>query len=641
MKTEILAALGETGLAPASAIDAGLAANDRVKYAFSLLQLALDHARNPDQPAETLKAERLAAGIDEPDLDLAIPGARATEKVGKDGETVRVPQAAKILENIAADMRLMAAPVLAASPPPTDAAALKGRLKGLLAALPTARDDIVEPAAIQAMTRVGKGPDSLHHLVMDLHKRLNALQAALSRETLDGAAVHGLDAADRPLVSAFMAGVNRTAPLKFSHPGLTTTATRAGGRLVIQNDIGTTDAHVIVIHVQDRRLNVTYTDVHPERLAFFQAMLKPRDFAWEAGKTAMLAAGQPFYLATGQVQSKTDEASRADLEYLGSRLVLLIDWNRARKQLRGFQHGPDRLALLAWAAEADIGHRGFLELGGAALVNRAIEATAGSAMRFGDRLCDVLGDAETAAFLQFAFRAATEGMLASQSPALIQDRVRVALAGQFTNEERQLLGRAAEHAGLVFELAALARDGARADAPHRTRRARRARAVEHDADRIVADTREAVRRRPDYTVFLSLLEAADESADGLEDAVFLLDLAPLDGKALDALQALAELLAEASQEWVKAVGHAGQIGQAAGAAETDDFLAAIARIAALEHEADDAERRLSASAIQHASDFRHLHLFAAVGGRLEAAADALKHASLILREQGLEHVIDG
>ncbi len=89
--------------------------------------------------------------------------------------------------------------------------------------------------------------------------------------------------------------------------------------------------------------------------------------------------------------------------------MFLIDWNRARKQLRAFLRGPDRLALLRWAAEAEVGHRGFLELGGARLVNQAIEATAGSAMHFGDRLCDVLGDAETLEFLRFVFRTATEG----------------------------------------------------------------------------------------------------------------------------------------------------------------------------------------------------------------------------------------
>ncbi len=97
----------------------------------------------------------------------------------------------------------------------------------------------------------------------------------------------------------------------------------------------------------------------------------------------------------------------------------------------------------------------------------------------------------------------------------------------------------------------------------------------------------------------------------------------------------------ASQEWVKAVGHAGQIRGSACVAEPEDFLAAIARIAELEHAADDAQRKLAADGIRHARDCRQLHLFTAVGGKLEAAADALKHASLILREQVLEHVVDG
>ena len=84
-------------------------------------------------------------------------------------------------------------------------------------------------------------------------------------------------------------------------------------------------------------------------------------------------------------------------------------------------------------------------------------------------------------------------------------------------------------------------------------------------------TREAVRRRPDFGLFLSILEAADDAADELEDAVFLLDLDTLQGKALDALQTLADLLAEASQEWIKALGHATQIGRAAGRAESRGF----------------------------------------------------------------------
>jgi hypothetical protein len=53
---------------------------------------------------------------------------------------------------------------------------------------------------------------------MDLHKRLNARQADLAEETLDGAATYNLAEAERPLVAAFMKGVNRTAKLKFAHP---------------------------------------------------------------------------------------------------------------------------------------------------------------------------------------------------------------------------------------------------------------------------------------------------------------------------------------------------------------------------------------------------------------------------------------
>ena len=631
MKTEILAAIGEDGLQPAASLNAALAANDRVKYAFSLLQMALAHGEHPEQPAATLKRERIGCGIDDPDLDTVVAGARMV------GKACRVAGAARILGRIADDMRSMAAPVLATNPD-----GLAARLDGLLGALPATADDLLDPAATSAMMQAGRdGPDSLHCLVMDLHKQLNAMQAALAEETLDGAAAYGLAETDRPMVAAFMAGVNRTAKLKFGHPGLATTATRAGGRLVIQNDIGTTDAHVFVIHVQDLAVSVTYTDVHPERLAFFQEMLKPRAVTWEAGRTAVLAAGAPFYLATGRIEAKDAESCRAYLDFLGSRLVFLIDWNRARKQLRGFMRGSDRLALLRAAAEDDIGHRGFLELGGARLVNQAIEATAGSSMHFGDRLCDVLGDVPTLDFLRFAFRAATEGLLCGRSHALIHDRIRVALAAHFSNEERQMLRLAADHAGLIFELASLVRDGLQAEPGDAGKRARHAAQFEHDADQIVVDTREAVRRRPDYAVFLPLLESADDAADELEDAVFLLNLDTLQGKPLEALQVLADLLAEASQEWIRAVGHATQIGRAASPAETEDFLTAIDRVAAIEHKADDAERTLAAITIQHAQDFRQLHLFTAIGGKFEAAADALKHASLMLRDHVLEDVIDG
>ena len=631
MKSEILAVIGEKALQPAAALNAALAANDRVKFVFSLMQFALAHAQNPEQPAPTLKRERVACGIDDPDLDNAAASARM------DGARCHLPGAASLLARLAADMRVMSAPALADKPEE-----FAERLAKLLAALPRGENDLLDPAAISGITQVERGgADSLHKMVMDLHKRLNALQAGLAEETIDGAAAYHLEDADRVLVSAFMAGVNRTAKLKFTHPGLATTATHADGRLIIQNDIGTTDAHVIVIHVAGLSVSVTYTDVHPERLAFFQDLLKSRGVKWRSDQTSMLAGGAPFYLATGVFEAGDADACHGYLEFLGSRLVFLIDWNRARKQLRGFLRGADRIALLRWAADNEIGHRGFLELGGARLINNAIEATAGTSMHFGDRLCDVLGDAETIEFTHYVFKTATEGLLADQSHGFIQDRIGVALATHFTNEERQLLRLALDHAGLIFEIASLVREGLLGEQEGAEKRARRARRYEHDADQLVSRTRAAVLCRPDYSAFRSLVEAADDAADGLEDAVFFLDVDSLEGKPLALLRDLADLLVEASQEWVKALGDGEHIGRAAGSEETEDFLAAFDRLAALEHQADDAERALTAEAIRHAKDFRQLHLYTAIGSRLESASDALRHASLILHAHVLEDIVDG
>jgi uncharacterized protein Yka (UPF0111/DUF47 family) len=631
MKSQILAAIGEPDIQPAAALNAALAANDRLKYFFSLLQMACGYGAHPEQEAATLHRERLACGVDDADLDRAIASARMA------GSSCHIAGAANIIARLAADLRIMAAPLIAAK-----SESVAPRLAACLAGLPAAADDLVDPDAISAMMRAGHGaPDSPHRLVMDMHKALNAMLAGMATESLDGASVFNLAAADRPLVAAFMAGINRTAQLKFDHPGLATTATRTADKLLIQNDIGTTDAHVIVIHVDALEVMITYTDVHAERVAFFQSLLKPLGMTWEGTRTSVLAAGTAFYLITGRLAAKSPEAVAACLETIGRRLVFLIDWNHARKQLRSFLRAPDRLALLLWAAETEIGHRGFLESGGAHLINQAIEASAGASMHFGDRLCDVLGDTDTQDFMRIALRTATEGLLSGQSQALIHDRVRATLAGHFTHERAQLLARAEDHAGLIFELASAVRDGLQPDAGDSAKRAKRARGFEHDADHFLMETRQAVRRRPEFSIFLALMEAADEVADQLEDAVFLLDLDRLRGKPLETLRGLAELLVADAQEWIKALGHARRIGGAPGQTDIEDFLAAIDRIATIEHQADDAARALTETAYRHAEDFRQLHLYNSAGGKLEAAADALKQASLILRDDMLDMVIDG
>lgn len=352
MKTQVIETLGEDALTLPAQIEAGLAANDRLKYYFTLLQMARSHADQPNQPASSLKQERLAARIGDGDLDRLVAGTH------KEGLSYRVSGSRQLMTAIAGDARLMAVPVDNAT---------KERVKRLLEALPKAEDDLVEGIAIDDITRGDSDHgDSLHRLVMDMHKKLNALQAGLAEEHIEGASAYHLREGDRALVRAFMVGLNRTAPLKFSHPGLGTTATSSGSRLIIQNDIGTTDAHVIVIHVEEMKVTLTYSDVHMERLQFFRSLFDQFAVAWtvpNSSQNPALAGGAVFYLSICSFDAKDSSQLLAFLDHLGSRLVFLIDWNRARKQLRGFLNGEQRLRLLRWAADSNIGHRGFLELG--------------------------------------------------------------------------------------------------------------------------------------------------------------------------------------------------------------------------------------------------------------------------------------
>ena len=181
------------------------------------------------------------------------------------------------------------------------------------AASPEAADTIAL-AQIARLTGLSDGEgDSLHRLVMDLHKALNRLSAAHAEEVLAGAHVYGLLPEDRPAVEAFMRGVESTRKLKFDHPGLATTATRSGARLTIQNDIGETDAHVVVIAVEADAVTVTYTDVHLARAKFFTGLFRNFPVQW-SGLDRKSAEGLGddgvFYLVTGRYPAEDDKTPR-------------------------------------------------------------------------------------------------------------------------------------------------------------------------------------------------------------------------------------------------------------------------------------------------------------------------------------------
>jgi len=643
-KSSIIDALGERALLLPGKLEQALAANDRLKVCFTLLQAAERHADHPEEPLPDFRAERHAAGMDG-DALLGIADTRR-EKSGE----LHVPGAAATRTRILADLEAMQAPLALAAV--DGASGLAARAQALSAQLPEFRDDRVPRGTVTAVTRAvrGAGTDSLHLLVMDLHRSLNELQSSLAEEDIDGARVWRVTEADRPLMRAFMAGVNQTAPLKFDHPGLGTTATRAGDRLLIQNDIGTTDAHVLVLHVEGLAATLTCTDVHPQRLTFLQSLLKPCAVEWSkplARHGEELAGDEDYYLSVGRFAGTDASALAGYLQFLGSRLVFLIDWNRARKRLREFLPKGEVARLLKWAADRDIGHRGFLQLGGERLVYEAMEFAQRTPLRYGERLYEALGTEAAFDYLQFVLREASIGLRTQRSVRFIRDEIKAELARRFRTADSSLLTLALTHAERVFDLAVgvqegLLRQAEPQAAETRQRAAQRALKWEQEGDAIVTRIRSLARRTSRPQVYAELLHAADEAADGLEEASFLLThfvtVAP-PGSIVQPLQALAALLVAGAQESMKMFEAASHVTREGAREDLQDFLGAVDRIIAIERESDVAERAVTGALLGSACEARALHLIARLSQVLEQAADGLALTALKLRDHLLNDIM--
>ena len=638
-KLHIVESLGEQRLLLPARVNAALAANDRAKYYFTLLQAAVAHAEHPERPVADFRRERLACGItDDADHDAVA----TSSKVGS--AEYLIPGASRITAGLYQDVALMLRPLEGER-----WSDLSNRFDQLRRADSVA-GDALEASEIDRLTSGSRERgDSLHLLVMDAHKALNALQREIASETLDGASVYGIEAGDRPLIRAFMRGVRRTAPLKFDHPGLGTTATRVGERLVLQNDIGTTDAHVLVVHVEGRRVTMTYTDVHLQRLLFFQNLFARYAVGWEdtVSRRDVTLEDGVYHMSVGVCAPETDKEVQEYLEFLGSRLVFLIDWNRARKRLRALVSKGSALRLLAWAAEHDHGHMAFLKAGGEQLVFDALDFVVKGEVRFGERLDGILGDKEASEYLKFVIKACAEGLVRGEPDAFIQDAVRAELFNYFRSGQQLVYGIAAEHAATIVEIAGVLRDSvlqvrAHDGAGALERNAQRAKEWERRADELVNRARSATKHPGSAEPFRVIVEAADDVADELEEAAFRLTLLPRNGAAIPVkadLLPLAELLVQAAQEYVKLVETARIVRRGGAREDMQDFLDATHRIMALERDTDAAQRDIEAALATDAQDFRVLHVLSEATKNLEQAADALMHCSLRMRDYVLSQAM--
>jgi len=635
-KNRILNSLNEQALLLPSLVNRALAANDRVKYRFTLLQAAQAHAERPDAVTSSLRAERLAAGVQDGSLDHVVGD---SERLGKG--RYRVPESARIVADAFSDVAEMLEPLRAGGTP--ESVAFAQRLQAF--AVPDSSGDELAADAIHAITSGDReAGDSLHLLVMDMHRALNALQASLASETIDGCRAYGIGDADRALIAAFMEGVNRTAPLKFDHPGLAATATRVGDKLVLQNDIGTTDAHVLVIHVAGRTVTATYTDVHLLRLLFFQSLFEDYELTWQDTRSRKDAGMEDgvYHLCVGSYTARSNALLREYLGHLGSRLVFLIDWNRARKRLRLFVSRRAAMDLLKWAADANVGHMAWLKAGGEQLIFDAMSFAYGGQLKPGDRLDNLLTEARAEQFLRFNLKQALEGLRQGRPASLVADEIRTELASQVRSSEDALLDTALEHAGLIVELADTVRAALEAaQAGHQQEvaaMAERAKDWETAADRELNSARSTLQEGDNF--MLQLMSKADDIADDLEEAVFHITLSPkAPATSISALGKLVDPVANASRELVKALAASRHARRGVPREDMDDFLQAVHAIRTMEHASDQAEREVKRTLAGDPRPFAEMFGVVEAARNLEEAADGLMHVALLLRDHVMGKVI--
>jgi len=644
-KTQIIDLLGEKGLLLPAQLNAAILANERAKYVLALLQLAAANADSPNAQAVTLRAEREACGIGDAQLDRVVA---RSEALGPG--VYHIPEAGHLIDVLAEALETMLAPIALAGGEASAQQGLGERKKHLLDAIAPIEDDVVEGQTIAALTsgRPAAG-DGIHLLVMDLHKEINRLQTLIAEEDIDGVKAYGLDACDRPLVAAFIKGVQRTAALKFDHPGLAPTAAHSNGMLLIQNDIGETDAHVLVVKVTGLTVTVTYTDVHAQRLRFFQNALALAGMVWEearARQAAGLAGNDLFYVAAGKFAAADENALTAFLERLGSRIVFLIDWNRARKRLGLMVPNPLAVALLEWAAEQDLGHRAFLQLGGERLIYDALEQAVRTPLRYGEKLHEMIGVEAARNYLRFVLETTATGLRDGRSQMLIRDRVRAELFNHFRSAEQRLLAETGSHAAIIEQLAhglfEAVRNGAILGGDAFARSAARAKQLESQADDIVRAIRSTVQHIAGTEIFRRIVEIADDAADALEDATFLAALtvdSEVTAQVPAALVELAKLVLDGAESYQRAVAAAPLVHRGGGRDPVQNFLEAADHLVTVEHQTDARERDVTVALMGSAIDCRHLYLVGAIAHHLEEAADALLRAGLTLRDHVLGEVM--
>ena len=230
-KAKIVDALAGTSLLLPDRLADALAANARIKFALSWLQVAEAFDAERVSFAD-LAPERALAGLaDDPLYAPPAAIARGAKELEFVGARAIV---ARLLEDVGCMVAATEAGAEAGALDPQEPAQFRVRKEEIVRRV-TLDGDRLPNGLVSLLSQPRReGRDTLHGLVMDMHKALNAIAASLSEEDILGARVFRLEDDDKARVAAFMRGLNRTrrsnSTIRGSQPRRCTTARGSSSR---------------------------------------------------------------------------------------------------------------------------------------------------------------------------------------------------------------------------------------------------------------------------------------------------------------------------------------------------------------------------------------------------------------------------
>jgi hypothetical protein len=393
---------------------------------------------------------------------------------------------------------------------------------------------------------------------------------------------------------------------------------------------------VVVLHVADLSVTVTYADVHPARIRFLQEMLQTYEIDWTPAATP---AGEDYQMTVGQFTAATHDHLERFLTFLGSRLVFLIDWNRARKRLTRLVGKTDALALLKWAADNNIGHLAFLKAGDVQLVETAIERALAHDMRPGARLDQWLGADAARSFLMSVLRTTSSGLAAGYSLSLIEDEIEAELLRYLQSNDRQMLADAADHAAMISALddhvrQTLGRMKSGDGYDEASRTAELALSWTSRAEQIVRHAGRWLHDSDTDHQLRALLTEAESAVSALEETAFLLTLVPpgTDARMLSLLGGLSHLVGGAVRQYVDCLEESRDLSTTSVRSDVDSFLVTVDRLVDHGRQAHAAKRALTEKLLRGPGDFHQLFVVASLAHEFERAATSLSRCGPIVRD---------